>query len=260
MHIIRRRAGRGPGTPDTDTSDTDTSDTDTPDARSPSAKGPSLRVLPAGGATRTVVLVLHGGKAHSVTPMQPWRLAYQRMLPFAYAAHHTANKTLGHPGTAVWLLRNHLRGWNEPQRNPISDARWALGELRRTHPAANIVLVGHSMGGRAALRLAGDDGVTAVCALAPWIGQDEPVRQLFGKSVLIAHGDRDRMTSPHASADYVQRASRSHPDIRFVSIAGGGHAMLRHSRLWTSLVREFVCDAVTADPSQHPQRPCEQGE
>ncbi|MDR7300798.1 alpha/beta hydrolase [Haloactinomyces albus] len=218
-------------------------------------------MLPADGIVGTVVLVLHGGRARSNLPMQPWRLAYLRMLPFAHAAHRAANEAPAHAGTAVCLLRNHLRGWNEPQRNPIRDARWALSELRRIHPAANIVLVGHSMGGRAALRLAGDDGVTAVCALAPWIERDEPIRQLSGKSVLIIHGDRDRMTSQHASADYVRRASRSHPDVRFVPVAGSGHAMLRHSGLWTSLVRGFTRDAVTTiGPSQHRQHPCGQGE
>ncbi|RCW39112.1 dienelactone hydrolase [Halopolyspora algeriensis] len=208
--------------------------------KGPSGTVPSLRTLPAGGNTRTVVLVLHGGQARSTNPVQPWQLAYLRMIPFTYAAHSVAAQS----GTAVWLLRNRLRGWNEPQRAPVDDARWALTELRRAHPAANIVLIGHSMGGRTALRLAGDEGVVAVCALAPWIEQEEPVRQLAGKPVLIAHGDRDRRTSPRASAEYVQRASHSCADIRFVTVPSSGHAMLRRSGLWTALVRDFVRDAV----------------
>lgn len=214
------------------------------------AGAPSLRVLPAGGTTRTVVLVLHGGRARSNTPVQPWQLAYRRMIPFARAAHRAANGS-ARSGTAVWLLRNRLRGWNEPQCDPVTDARRALAEIRKAHPAANIALVGHSMGGRAALRLAGEENVTAVCALAPWVEQGEPTGQLSGRTILIAHGDRDRMTSPQASADYARRASHSHPGTRFVTVAGSGHAMLRRSRVWNALVREFVLTAVrTNNPGQ----------
>lgn len=206
--------------------------------------GPKLRTLPSdSGRTRIVVLVLHGGKSHSDAPVRPWQLAYRRMIPLARSLHRA---TADH-ATAVWLLRNRLRGWNEPHRHPVADARLALEEIGREHPSANIVLVGHSMGGRAALRLAGEERVIAVCALAPWIEREEPMRQLAGRSVLIAHGDRDRMTSATASAEYARTASRWHPDVRLVRIAGSGHAMLRHPGTWTSLVRRFARDAVLAD-------------
>lgn len=232
MRKVHRLAGHG---------------TETSGAEGAPGKPPSLRVLPACGPTRTVVLVLHGGRTRSNSPVQPWQLAYRRMSPVARAVHSAT----AHSGTAVWLLRNRLRGWNEPQRAPLGDARWALDELRQRHPATNIVLVGHSMGGRVALRLAGDEGVIAVCALAPWIEREDPVRQLAGKSVLIAHGDRDRTTSPHASTEYARRASRSHPGIRLVTVPGSGHAMLRRYGMWTALVRGFVRDAVSTDGPQH---------
>ena len=43
------------------------------------------------------------------------------------------------------------------------DVRWAIGQLREQHGTdVPIVLVGHSMGGRAVLRAGGHDGVAAV--------------------------------------------------------------------------------------------------
>jgi rhodanese-related sulfurtransferase len=43
-----------------------------------------------------------------------------------------------------------------------------------THPIVEVVLVGHSMGRRAALRAGGDPQVAAVCALAPWTPPSTP--------------------------------------------------------------------------------------
>lgn len=170
------------------------------------------------------------------------------MVPFARSVHRaTADQH-----TSVWLLRNRLRGWNEPHRHPVVDASRVLERIDHEHPNANVVLLGHSMGGRAALRLAGADRVSAVCALAPWIERDEPVRQLAGRRVLVLHGDRDRTTSSDASAEYVRAASRWHPDVRFVPVAGDGHAMLRRPGTWTSLVRRFAREAVSSD-EQRPE-------
>ncbi len=210
---------------------------------------PSLRVLPSdSGRTRTVVLVLHGGRVSSEAPTRPWQLAYRRMIPFARAVHRaTADRD-----TAVWLLRNRLRGWNEPHHHPLTDASRALERIGREHPSAHIVLLGHSMGGRVALRLAGADRVSAVCALAPWVEPDEPMRQLAGRRILVLHGDRDRRTSPHAAAEYVRAANQWHSDIRFVRITGDGHAMLRRPNTWNALVCRFAYEA-TASDEQRPE-------
>ncbi|MGJ7906314.1 alpha/beta hydrolase family protein [Actinopolyspora sp. H202] len=183
------------------------------------------------------VLVLHGGRSRGEEPMRPWRLAYLRMWWLALRVAR------GHGGApAVWLLRNRLRGWNEPDRDPVVDARWALRELRRRSPHARIVLVGHSMGGRAALLLAGEEGVGDVCALAPWLEPSDPVEQLAGTRALLAHGDRDGITSAHASAEYVRRAARAGGTARYRPVPGSGHAMLRRHREWTRLAREFVAE------------------
>jgi alpha-beta hydrolase superfamily lysophospholipase len=135
-----------------------------------------------------VVLVLHGGRAHSRERGERKRLTYWRMLPFA--------RMLAGAGPAVYVLRYRSRGWNAPAKDPQQDARWALDEIGQRHPGVPVVLLGHSMGGRAALGAAAAENVTAVCALAPWLDASDPVGQLRGRTVLIAHGDRERYTDP----------------------------------------------------------------
>lgn len=200
---------------------------------------PTLRVLSAAGAAHSVVLVLHGGKAGSLQPTSERQLSYRRMVPMADAVH----RAFGEHGVAVWLLRNRLRGWNEPRLDAVADARWALRRVRSEHPAARIVLVGHSMGARAALRVADTEGVTSVCALAPWIEPGEPVRQLAGRSVLLAHGDRDRWTIPRASFDYAVRARQVAREVGRFEVRGTGHAMLRRAPDWNGVVLSFVAGA-----------------
>ena len=68
-------------------------------------------------------------------------------------------------GLGVWRLRFRYRGWNSRQqlrrRHPVADVRWAVQQLREQHGDLPIVLVGHSMGGRAALWAADEPGVAA---------------------------------------------------------------------------------------------------
>lgn len=202
---------------------------------------PGLRILPAGTPdTHAVVLILHGGKSDSTARVRPLQLAYLRMLPFARTTHAAVSGA----GAAVWLLRNRVRGWNEPQLDPVRDARWALTEVERRHPGARVVLVGHSMGGRVALRLAGAPAAHTVCALAPWTQPGDPVTQLSGRGVSIAHGDRDRVTPGSTSRAYVRRAAAAGIQIERVEIEGSGHAMLRRAGVWTAYVRDRVTAAV----------------
>ncbi|MBQ6644179.1 MAG: alpha/beta fold hydrolase [Saccharopolyspora sp.] len=202
-------------------------------------QSPKLRVLRSRADTPgTIVLVLHGGRATSHAPARGHQLAYLRMRAVARSLHSAGAGC----SAQVWLLRNRFRGWNEPDLDAVADARWALERIQREHPQAGIVLVGHSLGGRVALRLAGEPGVRGVCALAPWVEQDEPVEQLRGKPVLIAHGDEDRVTSAAASADYAVRARRQPdaPAVTYRRVPRSGHAMLRRRPEWNALTRRFV--------------------
>jgi len=195
---------------------------------------PSLRVLGARDA-RAVVLVLHGGQETSTAPAHRFRPAYLRMLPFARDLAWTGRRDR----VAAWALRYRYRGWNGPTMDPVADARWALAEIARRHPDAPVMLVGHSMGGRVALRVADDPNVAGVCALAPWTPPEEPVAQLAGRTVLVAHGDQDRVTDPRLSLAYAARAKRVTEAVCRFEVRGDAHAMLRRAREWRQLVRRF---------------------
>ena len=192
--------------------------------------------LGEGGPVRSIVLVLHGGQVRGAVPARRRRLSYLRMYPFARSLH----RRNGRHGMSVRLLRYRYRGWNEPELHPVQDARWALTQLRERHPGVPVVLLGHSMGGRVALRVADDAAVVAVCALAPWTREGEPVRQLAGRSVLIAHGDRERMTDPRLSYRFAVRAKEVTDRVCRFEVLGDGHAMLRRARDWSGLVSRFV--------------------
>jgi alpha-beta hydrolase superfamily lysophospholipase len=196
--------------------------------RRPAAHGPA------------VVLVLHGGRATSHESGERRRLTYWRMLPFA--------RDLAGAGLPVFVLRYRVRGWNAPVRDALRDAQWALGELHRRYLGTPVVLVGHSMGGRAALGAAGAPNVSAVCALAPWLDGSDPVRQLAGRAVLIAHGDQERWTDPGNSYAYAVRAKAVTSQVARFSLPGAGHFMIARRRDWAALVRRFVLGTAGIEP------------
>jgi dienelactone hydrolase len=154
----------------------------------------------------------------------------------------------GGAGTAVALLRNRYRGWNEPRADPVEDAAWALEEIERRFGRVPVILVGHSMGGRAALRVAGHPAVLGVAALAPWLPDREPVAQLEGRTVLVAHGDRDSTTSPADSLAFVRRAADVAERICFWQVRGARHAMLERPGYWHGLVRDFALGVLGIRP------------
>ncbi|ASR39467.1 alpha/beta hydrolase [Prauserella marina] len=198
---------------------------------------PELSVVGrARGPVGGVALVLHGGSEFSSAAVRPWRLAYLRMLPFAIALSRSG----AWHGLDVRLLRNRVRGWNEPAMDPLADARWALDRIRAERPGVPVVLVGHSLGGRVALRAADDPAVVGACALAPWTPQGEPVEPVAGRAVLIAHGTHDRVTSPVESLRYAEEADPKAARLARFEVAAEGHAMLRRPSLWNRLVVTFV--------------------
>jgi pimeloyl-ACP methyl ester carboxylesterase len=198
-------------------------------------------------AARAVALVLHGGQETSKAPAHALRPAYLRMLPFAYDLRRAGRAG----GLAVGALRYRYRGWNDPDLDPVADARWALAQVRRAHPDAPVVLVGHSMGGRVALRVADDPAVTAVCALAPWTPGSDAVDQLAGRTVLIAHGDDDTVTDPALSHAYAVRAKAATDAVCRFEVRDEAHAMLRRAREWRLLVRRFTLGVLGITDMDH---------
>jgi len=200
------------------------------------AHQPVLSVLEASGATKGVVLVLHGGKAHSRDPVEARHLSPARMVPFARHLHRAGRRH----GLAVWSLRNSVRGWNGPDMSPLQDARWALRQIAERHPDVPVFLLGHSMGGLTAVCAADHPQVKAVVALAPWLDPQTPADRVTGRKVLIIHGTTDHMTSPTQSLAFARRAAPDAASMQYVSLRGVGHFMLRKVRIWHTLATGFV--------------------
>jgi len=208
------------------------------------ARVAGVAVRPPVGPTRAVALVLPGGRADSFAPGNPRHLSGRRMLPFARAlSRHGAAA-----GLEVWTLRYRYRGWNGTEASPVADAQWALDEVRGRHGDVPVVLVGHSMGGRAAVRAAGDSGVVGVVALAPWLPDGEPVAQLRDRRLLVAHGDRDTVTSPRWSRRLVERATAVATDAAFVSVTRETHPMLLRWPTWHRLATAASLDFLGWQP------------
>lgn len=197
------------------------------------------------GEARGIAMVLHGGRENSVARVRARHLAVVRMRPFATALRRAGAAS----GLVVARLRYRVRGWNGPEQSPVGDVEQTLGQLAARFPGVPIALVGHSMGGRAAIYAAGSANVRAVVALAPWLQHGDPVATLTGRRVLIAHGDRDRTTSPRASAAYAREAEKVAGSVSFVSVTGENHTMVRRARVWHELSTGFVMSVLfDADP------------
>jgi dienelactone hydrolase len=162
------------------------------------------------------------------------------MIPFARTIER-AGRDLD---VVALRLRYRVRGWNVrdalDEADPVADARWALAEIQRRYGDVAVVLVGHSMGGRVALHVADAATVVGVLALAPWCEAGDPVSQLAGRDILIAHGTQDRVTTAASSLAFAQRAVGAGAHVRRLEIEGGNHAMLRRARLWHGLANGYV--------------------
>lgn len=200
----------------------------------------TLHVRPAAGATRAVALVLPGGRADSFEPTAARHLSGVRMRPFAASLQRDG---AAH-GLAIWSLRYRVRGWNGELASPLADVMSVLDDVRSRHADVPVVLVGHSMGGRAAMRLAGDASVVAAVGLAPWLPDGEPVEQLSGRRVLLVHGDRDGVTSPRATKRFAERAAAIASHLDLVIVRGERHAMVLRSGIWHRLATAFTLDCV----------------
>jgi pimeloyl-ACP methyl ester carboxylesterase len=189
----------------------------------------------ADSGPRGIVLVAHGGQSVSTEPVAATQLAVLRMIPVARAIR----RAVGGDGIEVRRPLFAVRGWNGAQASPVGDLTRLLDEIHAGSPAVPVVLVGHSMGARAALRAAGHPAVVAVAGLAPWLPPGEPVDQLAGRRVLLAHGTGDRTTSPDGTWAYAERA-RVVCDLTAIEVGRGDHPMLRRARLWHAIAAAFT--------------------
>lgn len=187
-----------------------------------------------------LVLVLHGGASRRDSPMvSPTQLSVLRMVPVARRIARAGRGRL-----VVVRLLNSARGW-DTRHTPVDDVRWALGELAREYDGLPAGLVGHSLGGRAALMAADAGPVRSVVALNPWVQPSDRV-DLKGNPALVVHGSEDRVADPQRAAALVRRMGRTGP-VGLLNVTGGSHAMLRHGAVFERAAADFVTATLLGD-------------
>ncbi|MET9612135.1 alpha/beta hydrolase [Kitasatospora indigofera] len=184
------------------------------------------RVLPE--QPSAAVLVLHGGQEHGLARPGPLNLPGLRMQGFVRAIRRETAAA----GVAIGVVRYRHRGWNGERADAARDTAAALNDLAEELGHVPTVLVGHSMGGRAALRSAGHPNVSGVVALAPWCPKDDPCAQLAGRDVVMLHGDRDRVTKPGDTRLLAARARAAGAQVCGYTVTGSGHTLLKRSGDW----------------------------
>lgn len=204
----------------------------------------ALVLPPTAAPPRAVVLLLHGGSEHGLARPPAWNLPGARMRPFEQAISRATRRY----GVVTARVRYRHRGWNGERGDAARDAEQALAEIARRAGPVPVILVGHSMGGRAALRAAGHPSVRAVVGLAPWCPPEDPVEQLRGRRLVLLHGESDRTTDPRASADFARRARAAGAEACTLLLPGGDHAMLRRATAWHTLTRDTVTGLLGLGP------------
>ncbi|MFE3513791.1 alpha/beta hydrolase [Streptomyces sp. NPDC059166] len=199
------------------------------------------------GRPSAAVLILHGGYETGLEAPAPGALNLPglRMLPFARVVSRAVR---GDAGVRVQRVRYTHRGWNGHREDPLHDTVRALDALRKEAGDIPVVLLGHSMGARAALHAAGHPLVRSVVGLAPWCPPGDPVTQLAGRDVVLLHSTRDRVTSPLASQSLTARARRAGARTCLVTIPGSDHAMIRRAPAWHHLAGLLVSGLLGLTP------------
>jgi hypothetical protein len=238
-------------------------------------RAPHLSFTGHGAQPEAVVLLLHGGTPDSLAPVRGFDPSVVRMIPIGRSVFRA-----GRGRIALAKLRYAVRGWNGEVESPLADARWALDQIAERFGHLPIGLVGHSMGGRVALRVNDHGvegqgpqgtqgsqgtqgtqganhgwGVRSLAALAPWLPDGEPIPALGDRVLLLAHGTADRITDPAKTTELAEKLSADGGDVELLNYPGGRHSMLFPSKPWHDLVAGFMVRTLLAPPPENQADP-----
>lgn len=150
------------------------------------------------------------------------------------------------PSLAFVEVKYRIRSWQRFEEC-VEDAREAL-ERAGDVPVA---VVGFSMGGAVAVRVAADPHVRTVLGVCPWLPDRLDVSTLAGKRLTVVHGSLDRAlpgvpgVSPSLSRRGYERALAAGAHGDYVSLRGGLHGVaLRSPRGLVPLPRARAYEAV----------------
>ncbi len=119
---------------------------------------PQLERHPVDGETAGSHCSCHGGTAQ---PGPPKDRALSRWCACGAFERYVRDELDGR-GVETALVRYRVAGWNGEAADAYQDVQWSIEQLRaELGKDVPVVLVGHSMGGRAALKAGGDPQVTA---------------------------------------------------------------------------------------------------
>jgi acetyl esterase/lipase len=205
------------------------------------SSAPRLRFRGDGAHAEAVVLLLHGGRENHFAPVRAFDAGVLRLIPFGRNVVRAGGGRI-----ALASLRYAVRGWNGELESPLPDARWALDRIGERFGNLPVGLVGHSMGGRVALRVADHRRVCSVAALAPWLPEGEPIPALDDRKVLLAHGTADRTTDPRETSQLAKKLREEGVEVEQHEFIGGHHSMLFPAKPWHDLVARFMVRTLLA--------------
>jgi dienelactone hydrolase len=137
------------------------------------------------------------------------------------------------PRLAFLELRYRVKSWRRFD-DCVADGAAAL-EAARDRGAGEVALLGFSMGGAVAVRIAGDGAVSTVIGLAPWLPRQLELDPLRGRRLALVHGALDSPfpgvpgVRPSVSLAAVERARAVGADVERVVIPGAVHAIALRS-------------------------------
>ncbi len=175
-----------------------------------------------GGVSGRVVLCANGGTARELPGT--WSASVEWLVRRLAPAF---------PRLAFLELRYRIKSWRRFDEC-VADGAAAL-EAARERGATEVALLGFSMGGAVAVRIADDASVSTVIGLAPWLPRELELDTLSGRRLAVVHGGLDAPfpgvpgVRPSVSLAAVDRARTAGAEVERTMIPGAVHAIALRS-------------------------------